>query len=123
MKQHLFKWSGLVVFIAIITTTAVTVTRTAESLRYPTYQYDGKVLDVEEFIALVDSDTPLACTELPSVERYVNEQSTEVDYICFRTQSGLDAHIKAVIEPEFERLAETYSNVQRAQPDVKSNTF
>ncbi len=106
----------LISLLAVVMLITIGVGVIAQSVRYPTYLYYGKVLTVDEFLARVEADLFTSCTELPSVERYLDERSTNVDYICFDTLEETYAYIDSVIQPEYERLAKTYPNVKRITP-------
>jgi hypothetical protein len=77
----------------------------AQDIRYPTYEYYGQVLSADEFLKLVEAETPLHCTELPSVGRYLADLSAPVDFICFNTREELDTYIDRVIAPAWEQIA------------------
>lgn len=106
----------LILLLTVVMLITIGAGVVAKSVRYPTYLYYGKVLNVQERLAQVDSGVFTICTELPSVERYIDELSPNVDYVCFDTAEELDVYVDSVIQPEYERLAKTYPNVKRSTP-------
>ncbi len=76
----------------------------AQGVRYPTYEYYGRVLNVDEFLQLVEEGTPLHCAHLPSVGHYLTGLGP-FDYVCFHTLEEADAYSSEVLAPEWERIA------------------
>lgn len=78
----------------------------AQAIQLPTYQYYGQVLNVDEFLKLVEAEIPLRCTEIPTVGRYLADPAAPFNFVCFNTREELDAYIADVIAPEWERIAQ-----------------
>ncbi len=105
-----------VIGLVVLALVATLVPTFAQTFRYPTWEYYGQILDVDAFLARVDEGLFTACTPKPSLERHLDERSPNIDYICFDTQAEVDAHIAAVINPEYARLNALYPDVERAVP-------
>ena len=74
--------------------------------RFPTYEYYGRVLSMDEFLKLVETGQELHCVQLPSVEVYLDDRATS-DYACFNTEAERDAHAKR-LDAEWERITQEY---------------
>jgi hypothetical protein len=60
----------------------------------PTYTYQGRTLSMQEFAALVEQNTPLACAQVPSP--VFDQIGLTVAYACFDTQAEVDAYSRDV---------------------------
>ena len=58
----------------------------AQIVRYPTYEYYGKLLSVDEFVKLVENETPLNCTPR-------SDAAIAIDFVCFNTVKEVDAYL------------------------------
>lgn len=98
--MHHFKRARLLILMLVIILTTVA----ANFMRYPTYQYYGRILTMEEFLELVEAEVPLHCTQLPRVEAYLSDR-VPIDFACFHTLEERDAHNENVLDKEWERIA------------------
>jgi hypothetical protein len=119
--MHRLKQKSIIVLLVLFALIATTMAVVAQAIRYPTYEYYGQVLSADEFLKLVEAETPLHCTELPSVGRYLADLSAPVDFICFNTQDELDTYIDAVIDPAWEQIAQENPLPPSPQSSTESN--
>lgn len=91
------KWLALLgvgIVIVIMTVTVVI----AQELHYPTYEYYGETLSAEAFLALVETEVPLHCAQILTLESYLSDRAP-VDFICFNTLDEVADYRREVTAP------------------------
>lgn len=106
-----FNQKKLIMMFLAFALASTLVAITAQSIRYPTYEYYGQVLSADEFLELVNKDVPLHCVQIPSLESYLSDRAP-VDFMCFNTPNEADIYSNEIVPEEWERISQDYSDTQ-----------
>jgi hypothetical protein len=109
------KLSLLVGVFLLLLLIATVVAVGAQAVRLPTYLYHGQVRSANEWIKLVEGGVEVHCGQLPSVEVYLSDRAVS-DYACFDTEAELDAYWNSTIQPEWDRIEQSYPAPQLQRP-------
>lgn len=114
LSQRRSKKIGIALILGLLIVIFAIAPSIAQTVRYPTYEYYGRVLSVDEFLELVDQNVPLACIQVPSVEAYRSQVT--YDYACFHTQDEVDSYFRDFAQAEWERITQEDASSDQTAP-------